>query len=108
MIADDRHHLSLFDMIPDLRFCAQHPIDRRAQDPTRIPFWLAGIRLCGTFPVHAPHRMATTGLDHGVAVHAGVEARSEPDVERDVYRERLGRGLEQTRVDHYRKVKSGK
>jgi hypothetical protein len=52
--------------------------------------------------------MAAAGLDGGIAVHAGVEAWSEPDVERDVYRERVGSGLEQTRVDHYGKVKSEK
>jgi hypothetical protein len=50
--------------------------------------------------------MAAAGLDGGVAVDARVKAGSETDMKRDVYGERLGRGLEEPPVDYNWKVES--
>ena len=79
-----------------------------AQNAARIPFRLARVGLGGSVPVDTPQCMAAARLDDSVAIDPCLEAWSESDVEGDIRRKRRGRGLEQSGVDNYRNVESGK
>src|SRR5262245_37574775 len=88
LIVDHCNNLPLFQVIPYLCACSEYSIIWRAQNASPVTFGFARVWLGCPCPVDASQCVATAGFDDSVAILPCVEARSQPDMERDVHRKR--------------------
>ncbi len=73
--------LSRFNMISDVETGCQVPHRQVRAGRARVAVGLTGIRVWTAAPEDAPECVTAAGFDHGLAVHASLESRTETDVQ---------------------------